>query len=153
MADMDADGNARSAIAVAIGSCVLLECEIIGSSGAGVIVGKPGSLETPDSPFSHLDEILSERGLMSDKISGMINKFSGILNSEPFLYMKTSTIRNCGFSGVEAREQGSVLLERCNISDNNFGVHGMSGLRLPFAKYLPSRNGGCIQIYRQSEIR
>ena len=40
----------------------------------------------------------------------------------PWLYMKGCTMRNCGFAGAEAREEGNLVLESCTISDCTQGV-------------------------------
>ena len=40
----------------------------------------------------------------------------------PWLYMKGCTMRNCGFAGAEAREEGNLVLENCKISDCSQGI-------------------------------
>ena len=40
----------------------------------------------------------------------------------PWLYMKDCTMRNCGFAGAEAREEGNLVLDNCSISDCSQGV-------------------------------
>ena len=105
--EMETDGNPEPALVVEAGSCALMKCDIKGSPGAGVLVAGRKA-----------EEVQVE--MLLNKV--LFNRVDTNSDEEPFLCMKTSSVSNCGYSGVEAREQGSMFLEDCHLYDNSNGV-------------------------------
>ena len=70
------------------GTCALIECEVVESLGAGVLV----------------------TANKNDRDQG------------PLLCMARSTVHNCDFGGIEAREGGNLIVQDCEVYDNGLGV-------------------------------
>ena len=60
--------------------------------------------------------------MIDSDISDCLGAGALVTNSEGYLYMERCTVRKCGYSGVEVRENGNLLLKDCNIHENYVGI-------------------------------
>ena len=119
---------ATPAVVIGDGRCAMIRWEIKYSLGAGALVTAEGNNVYEE--LKKTMQIVAKEKVDSTKFNELKDHINNEISNhmgQPLLFMKGCKITNCGGAASEARQHGNLILEDCELHDNDVGVLAWNG--------------------------